>query len=84
MDSGEVVVPGDIQSVSNTRWSHAQCVVDFLEGTTHVRFGVGGLLCGVGAFGWWRIVMRRWAEPPNEANCYTNERNRQSDERGAA
>ena len=42
------------------------------EGGAYLCFGVGSLLFGVAGFGWWLIVVRRWAEPSNEADGYTN------------
>ena len=57
-----------------------QCSVDLPEGGTHVCFGASHLLCRVGGLGRGLIVVRRRPEPSNEANCYTNERNRDRDE----
>jgi hypothetical protein len=63
---------------------HAARTIQFCEGGAYLGFGVGGLLCGVGGLGRWRIVVWHWAKPSNKTDCYTNKRNRQSDEHGPA
>src|SRR5271166_372736 len=63
------------------RLSHLDRTCQLIESSAYFFPRVRGLLCRERGIGRGLIAVRHWVKPSNEADCYANERNRQSDER---